>query len=245
MSRIQISGDEIIKESSNGIKLSDGAYPAVIVGVYISLKEAFKEGDDPFKAIRFALQLTDDDGNVKVQQTNDMRLSLSEKSTLFKQLSSWCKSASPKELWEKLRPLGIVSDKNIFEYEKFIGKHVQLMVTMKQSKKDATQFFPELQFSAPKKGQTFEAVTEKDKLVPIWKPKFVNAEDEIDCICMDGFEWKRYEKNEEGSNNSDRPTRDSLETQVPAQSGKSTGPKNQQKTATVPSKGESDTDLPF
>jgi hypothetical protein len=225
MSKIALSKNEIIKETNSSIKLSDGAYQAVIVGILISNRAAFKEGEDPFPAIRFALQLSDDDGKIKIQQTNDLRLSLSEKSSLFKQLSSWCKSASPDELWEKLRPIGIIDANDNFDYDKMLGKHVQLMVTMKQSKKDATKFFPELQFSTPKKGQTFDPVVEADKLAPIWLPNFVNDADVLDTVCLEGFEWKRYE--EKDGEQSSAPSRDELAATTPAQS--KTEPANETK----------------
>lgn len=236
-----ISKENAIKPSTgSSAKLEDGAYAATIVGYMVSKQLPMNEDDESkkFDAIKFALQLVDDDGADKVVYTKDWRISLSERSTLFKQISSWCKSASPDDLWDRLEKAKFMNEEGNLDFDKFLAKKVQLMVTMKASKKDPSKLYPEFTFTPPKaKAQHEVKLSEEDK-IPLWISKNLDAEDFVDSSCIEGFEWKRYEKKEDGKE---------LETQTPAQS--KGAPKKVVKTATPGNASEatevSDDTLPF
>lgn len=194
-----------IKENKSAA-ISDGSYPACIVGYYVSKKAPFEDPEgEKYDAIRFAFQLTDDEGTKRVIQSGDMKTVFAEKSSLYKQISGWCKSTSPRDLWERLERAGIVKNDEL-NYDNFLGLPVQLMVTMKASKKDASKLIPELQMTPPKKGQTVTPeLAEDGKLIPIWKPSFVDPEDEVDATCLEGFEWKSFEKKSDEQSSEDKP----------------------------------------
>lgn len=190
----------IIKESSSGIELTDGMYCGSIVGYIVFKKEAYNEGDDPFDAIKFYIQLIDDAGKSKVVQTNDWRVSLAEKSTLFKQLSGWVKSTSPNDLWERLEKANFMDANGVLDFDKFLGTHPALMVKMVPSKKDPTKSYPDFTLAVTKKGQEHQIDTGDyatgGQAVPLWVPDYVADEDVVAASCLDGFEIKRYEKKE-------------------------------------------------
>lgn len=192
--------NNIIKESSSGIELTDGMYCGSIVGYIVFKKEAYNEGDDPFDAIKFYIQLVDDAGKSKVIQTNDWRVSLAEKSTLFKQLSGWVKSTSPNDLWERLEKANFMDANGVLDFDKFLGTHPALMVKMVPSKKDPAKSYPDFTLAATKKGQEHQIDTGDyatgGQAVPLWVPDYVADEDVVAASCLDGFEIKRYEKKE-------------------------------------------------
>jgi len=202
--------NNIIKESSSGIELTDGMYCGSIVGYIVFKKEAYNEGDDPFDAIKFYIQLVDDAGKSKVVQTNDWRVSLAEKSTLFKQLSGWVKSTSPNDLWERLEKANFMDANGVLDFDKFLGTHPALMVKMVPSKKDPAKSYPDFTLAATKKGQEHQIDTGDfatgGQPVPLWVPDYVADEEVVAASCLDGFEIKRYEKKEkdEDPENKDR-----------------------------------------
>jgi len=201
----KVQKEDAIKPTTAGVKLEDGAYPATIVGYLVSKKLPMNadEEDDKFDAIRFALQLVDDEGADKVVMTSDMRVSLSERSTLFKQISSWCKSPSPEDLWDRLEKAQFMTESGELDFDKFLNKKVQLMVTMKASKKDPAKLYPEFTFTPPKVKAQHEVVLNEDKtLVPLWIPSYIEDADLVDTTCIEGFEWKRFEKKEEQADGS-------------------------------------------
>lgn len=205
----KISKDEIIKPSASAIELTDGMYYATIVGYIIHKKEAFNEGDDPFDAVRFALQLVDDAGKNKILQTNDWRISLAEKSKLFTQLSGWVKASSPNDLWERLEKANFMDSEGNLNFDKFLGTHPALMVKMVPSKKDASKTYPDITLAVTKKGQEHQVDRgewdEGGPCVPLWIGDFIAPEDVVETSCLEGFEWKRYEKKEDDAKSENAP----------------------------------------
>lgn len=230
---------DTVKENASSVLPADN-YPAVFVGYFVSKHAPFDEKGEPYDAIRFALQLEDPDGKPKVVQTNDMRVSLSDKSTLFKSVfQTWIPSKDPSDLWEKLIKFGIViEDENDHKndqlvFDNLLGKQVLLGATVKISKSDKE--YNEFTFNPKRKNQDFKPILEEGKLVPIWKPKFVKEEDEIDATCIDGFEWKR------GSKKDENPEEDTDKSQTTPKTSKyKTVSKGTAKEPEV-----SDTDAPF
>lgn len=196
-----ISKDDIIKASNSSLALSDGFFPCSIVGYMVHKKQPFKEGEDEFFAVRFAMQLVDDEGHSKVVQSADMRISLAEKSSLFKQLAGWSKASSPADLWDRLEKAGFMDPTTgNLNFDKFLGVNLGLMVKMTASKKDASKMYPDFTFAASKKdAHTIDRGDwdEGGQCVPIWIPDFIKDEDLEETSCLEGFEWKRYEKKEE------------------------------------------------
>lgn len=205
----KISKDEIIKPSAAGIELSDGLYAATIVGYLIHKKEPFEGEGSPFDAIRFAMQLVDDQGNNKVIQTNDLRISLAEKSKLFIQLAGWVKAASPNDLWERLEKSNFMDKDGNLNFDKFLGTHPSLMVKMVPSKKDPAKTYPDFTFCATKKGQEHQIDlgdwNDGGPEIPLWISDFIEAENVVDTSCLEGFEWKRYEKKEDDAKADNAP----------------------------------------
>ena len=197
----KISKDEMIKPSASAIELTDGIYYTTIVGYIIHKKAAFNEGDDPFDAVRFALQLVDDAGKNKILQTNDWRISLAEKSKLFTQLAGWVKASSPNDLWERLEKANFMDTDGNLNFDKFLGTHPAIMVKMVPSKKDASKTYPDITLAATKKGQEHKVEhtdwDEGGQAVPLWIGDFIVPEDVVETSCLEGFEWKRYEKKED------------------------------------------------
>jgi hypothetical protein len=203
-----ISKEDLIKEGSS-LKIDDGFYASSIVGYAVFKKQPFNEGDDEFFAVRFAMQLVDDEGHNKVVQSADMRISLAEKSSLFKQLAGWSKAASPTDLWDRLEKAGFM-DPNTgnLNFDKFLGVNLGLMVKMTASKKDASKMYPEFTFAASKKdSHTIDTgdYAEGGQAIPIWIPDFVKPEDVEETSCLEGFEWKRYEKKDDEEKEKEAP----------------------------------------
>lgn len=209
---MKIKREELIKEQTQSIALSDGVYNCEVVGYMVSERTPFNKPDDPpYPAVRFAMCLIDDNDNQKVVQTPDYRLSFSERSNLYKQLSSWAKSSSPDDLWQRMEKAGF-TDGDEFNLDKFLGMHVSLMTTLQASKKDASKLYPNFVFTPSKKGQTYDAVLPEDgKLIPIWLPNFIEDTDVVETKALEGFEWKRYEEkaDEFGENDNIKPTQSS------------------------------------
>jgi len=217
----KISKDEIIKPSASAIELTDGIYYTTIVGYIIHKKEAFNEGDEPFDAVRFALQLVDDAGKNKILQTNDWRISLAEKSKLFTQLSGWVKAASPNDLWERLEKANFMDSEGNLNFDKFLGTHPAIMVKMVPSKKDASKTYPDITLAVTKKGNEHQVEhaewDEGGPAVPLWIGDFIAPEDVVETSCLEGFEWKRYEKKEDDEKKDNAPkTREERVNMAPA-----------------------------
>lgn len=197
-----ISKDDIIKQSSSGIELSDNLYSGTIVGYMVSKKPPFNDGGGEYFAVKFAIQIKDDADKNRIVQTNDMRISLSEKSTLFKQLSGWVKAASPTDLWERLEKANFMDPTTgNLNFDKFLGVNLALITKMVASKKDASKMYPDFTFAVVKKGQEHQIDRgewdEGGQCVPIWIPDFIKDEDLEETSCLEGFEYKRYEKKED------------------------------------------------
>jgi hypothetical protein len=209
---MKIKKEELIKEQSQAIALSDGLYNAQIVGYMVSQRTPYNDPEGtPYEAVRFSMAIQDDNETQKIVQTPDYRLSFSERSNLYKQLASWAKSSSPDDLWSRLEKAHIVEGEE-FNLDNFIGMHVSLMTTMSASKKDASKLFPTFVFTPSKKGQAYNVVKpEDDKLIPIWLPSFIEDEDVLETKCMDCCEWKRYEEkaDEFGPDDNIKPTQSS------------------------------------
>jgi len=195
---MKISKSDLIKENISSLALSDGMYEAAVVGYMVSTRKPFNDPDgDAYQAVRFAFQLCDDNDNPKIVQSPDYKLSFSEKSNLYKQLSGWVKSTDPSNLWDRMKTAGFITEDDEFVLDKFLGVSLTLMVNMQTNKKDASKQFPVFQFCASKKGKSFKPVLAEDgKLIPCWLPSFVEDSDIIEALALDGFEWKRFESDE-------------------------------------------------
>lgn len=193
---MKIKREDLIKPETAKLELSDGVYSSVIVGYMVSERTPFNDPEgSPYNAVRFVFQLEDDSGNIKCVQSPDYRISFSEKSTFFKMLSSWSKAASADQLWDRMTQAGFIEE-NEFNLDKFLGMHLNLMTTLKASKKDASKMFPEFVWTPAKKNQLFEVKTEEGKVIPLWLPNFIEDEKVLETKALDGFEWKRFESDE-------------------------------------------------
>ena len=191
---MKIKREELIKPEASKLELSDGMYCSAIVGYMVSERTPFNDPEGaPYNAVRFCFQLEDDSGNIKCVQSPDYRISFSEKSTFFKMLSSWSKAASPDQLWQRMEDAGFIEGDD-FNLDKFLGMHLNLMTTLKASKKDASKMFPEFTWTPAKKGQLFEVKTEEGKEIPLWLPSFIEDDKIIETKAIEGFVWKRYEE---------------------------------------------------
>lgn len=208
---MKLKKEDLIKTESSKLELSDGVYCSAVVGYMISERVPFNDPEGaPYNAVRFCFQLEDDSGNIKCVQSPDYRISFSEKSNFYKQLASWGKSSSPDDLWTRLEQAGFIEDEE-FNLDKFLGMHLNLMTTLKASKKDASKMFPEFTWTPAKKGQLFEVKTEEGKEVPLWIPSFIEDDKIIETKALDGFLWKRYEEkaDEFGPEDNVKPTQSS------------------------------------
>jgi len=208
---MKIKREDLIKPETSKLELSDGMYSSAIVGYMVSERTPFNDPEGaPYNAVRFCFQLEDDSGNIKCVQSPDYRISFSEKSTFFKMLSSWSKAASADQLWDRMTQAGFIEEDE-FNLDKFLGMHLNLMTTLKASKKDASKMFPEFTWTPAKKGQLFEVKTEDGKEIPLWLPSFIEDDKIIETKALDGFSWKRYEEkaDEFGENDNIKPTQSS------------------------------------
>lgn len=195
MQKLIMETEDLIKPSNfKPMAVSDGTYHSIIVGVIVTHKHFDAKGKTPekdYNAIRLAVEIMDDENEAQILQTADMNLSFNEKSTLYKMLSSWTKATSPNNLWDKLKESGVCS--KTFDYEKLLGKHVGIQVSMKTSKTDESKTYPEITSLIPAKAKDkFDAVPEKN----IWIRKY---DDVIDVQALEGFAVKYPEDKEEGT----------------------------------------------
>lgn len=208
---MRIKKEELMKQEVSKLELSDGVYSSAIVGYMVSERAPFNDPEGtPYNAVRFCFQLEDDSGNIKCVQSPDYRISFSEKATFFKMLSSWSKAASADQLWDRMSQAGFIEDEE-FNLDKFLGMHLNLMTTLKASKKDASKMYPEFTWTPAKKGQLFEVKIEEGKEIPLWLPGFIEDDKIVETKALEGFTWKRYEEksDEFGENDNIKPTQSS------------------------------------
>lgn len=186
--------EELIKPQGSTLQLSDGIYTGVIVGYVITHKvqeasENRKAAE--YDAIRFAVQIHDDEDTLRCVQTNDMKLSLNERSNLFKQLASWMKAASPDTVWNTLESKGFMNEDGDLDLSKFVGKPVGLLNTMTPSKKSPDKLYPSFTFIPAKAKDVFEPdpTREDGEDWPLWLKEW---DDVIEEKSINGFSWKIY-----------------------------------------------------
>ena len=207
---MEIKKEDLIKPSAfKPMAVTDGTYHAIVVGYIVTHKHYEAKGKQPekdFDAVRFVLEIMDDENEAQIIQTQDMNLSLNEKSSLFKTLKSWTKANDANALWDILVKQGICTETTM-NLEKFFAKHVGAMIVIKTSKTDETKTYPEVTALVPaKQKDVFDLVDGKN----IWTRKF---DDVIEAACMDGFTIKNPsdEEMEEETKEEAPATEDSVE----------------------------------
>lgn len=211
---MEIKKTDLIKPSAfKPMAVSDGTYHAIVVGYVCTHKHFEAKGKQPEKeydAVRFALEIMDDENEPQIIQTADMNLSLNEKSSLCKMLLSWTKAKDSSALWDILVKQGICTEESM-NLEKFFGKHVGVMIVIKASKNDESKTYPEITNLIPAKAKdTFELVPEKN----IWVRKY---DDVIEAKALDGFSIKYPD--EEEAQASDKKTGEEAVKSEDAQDG--------------------------
>lgn len=208
--------EDLIKPQGSNLNITDGIYTGVIVGYVIThkIQEASeKRKASEYDAIRFAVQIHDDDDKLHCVQTGDMKLSLNERSNLFAQLSSWMKAATPDIVWTTLENKGFMDEDGNLNLDLFVGKPVGLLNKMTPSKKDPAKMYPSFTFIPAKAKDVFEPDPSREdgNPTPLWLKDWDVV---LETQQLEGFEWKTYfadpeddEKNL-GSKPSSRPTPD-------------------------------------
>jgi hypothetical protein len=148
MSVVNFLGVALEAKESASFLIAEGQYPAVIVGLVVDQRTKFESEELEPKVTLvwqiFANRHTDDDEVMGEAFTTTITsdnytigTGLYEKSALTKMLMSWSKSATPKEVVEKLKsPVT-----GVFSLETLLGKKAILTITHTASKKEKNKLY--------------------------------------------------------------------------------------------------------
>lgn len=157
----KVSVSDLVSSSENkGMDISDGMYPAVIVGYAIRKSEFVDDNGSPKESIgaQLIMQVKDDSGNLQHIASTPMKASLHEKASLRKMLVGWLKKSDLQGIIDQLTTANIIVGDS-FSWDGFIGKKPLLMISMTAGKKDANKLYAQIKGYSPlKQDQGFDAV---------------------------------------------------------------------------------------
>lgn len=160
MSYTNIPVSSLMPTKSEGLAISDGMYPATIIGYAIKKSEFKNEDNSVRESIGASLicQIRDDNGEIAHIATRSLTASLHEKAGLRKVLSGWLKKSDLQGILDSLIAAGIIAN-DVFSWDGFVGKTPLLMISLQASKKDPNKQYPQIQgFSPLKQDQRIESV---------------------------------------------------------------------------------------
>lgn len=160
MSYTNIPVSSLMPTKNDGLAISDGMYPATIIGYAIKKSEFKNEDNSVRESIGASLicQIRDDKGDIAHIATRSLTASLHEKAGLRKVLSGWLKKSDLQGILDSLISAGIIAN-DVFSWDGFMGKTPLLMISLQASKKDPQKQYATIQgFSPLKQEQRIEAI---------------------------------------------------------------------------------------
>lgn len=171
--------------SSKTPKVEPGLYAATIVGVQ-SVTTTY-EGRTR-ESVRFIFQYEDDEGTRFHIAGKQVDFNLYEKSNFAIMMCNITGCANtPAEIAEALKKANLVDEEGCLDWERFIGRHVALMLELKSSKKDPSKSFVNIAsiHRATKKTGILEAKAEE---IP-WFLNEIYSGTVDETVLMKGFSF--------------------------------------------------------